>query len=370
MADNKTFQKTANISLVMQEIRINREISRIAISRNLGLDRSTITNIVSALLKDKLLVTLSEGQALSRGGRKPVLLGINKKFGTILGLEIQVGFYRACLLNLNGSIVWQKQGVLNNSEDFYESVIKVYEELLPEIEKGKVPLLGIGIGIPGHINPEEGIIIKSKPFGLENSDFKQILSEKLGLPVLVDNDANCCAWGVLEQRKEHKLQNLIYAIIQFHGKDSAPGDQELGLGIVINGRVYYGSSFAAGELWHSLTGDQTEEGSEEYFSMLFEKLALFVSVINPGHLFLGGEFTLHKEVITKVLNEGEGQYIKKLREKPCEVVFSCHEEYEASFGAASMFVEKLFMVPEIKEKEEAEISWQRMFEIRKARRSR
>ncbi|MBN2618012.1 MAG: MarR family transcriptional regulator, partial [Spirochaetales bacterium] len=108
MADNKIYQKNANVSLVMQTIRVKKEISRIEISRELGLDRSTITNIVTKLIENNLLIEKSEGVSESKGGRKPVLLGINPEFGVILGLELQVNIYRATLLTVDGFILWKK----------------------------------------------------------------------------------------------------------------------------------------------------------------------------------------------------------------------------------------------------------------------
>ncbi|OQY36134.1 MAG: hypothetical protein B6229_10660, partial [Spirochaetaceae bacterium 4572_7] len=131
MADNKVFQKKANISLVMQTIRVFKHISRIDISRELGLDRSTITNIVTKLIADDLLLEVSEGASDSRGGRKPVLLGLNSKFGIVLGLEIQVNFYRATLLNLDGSIIWHKEGSIGHVKQLSHAIEEIFQFLKP-----------------------------------------------------------------------------------------------------------------------------------------------------------------------------------------------------------------------------------------------
>lgn len=361
MADNKAFQKKANISLVMQTIRVKKQISRIDISRELGLDRSTITNIVSKLLESGLLIEVSEGVSVAKGGRKPVLLGINPSFGLVLGLEIQVSFYRATLLNFDGTILWSREDTLNRVSELYEIISEIYETLSSDIDEVGVPLLGIGIGVPGHINPIEGKILASSPFYRTSSGYKDVLSTLFDIPVILDNDANCCAWGVLEQRKETGLKNFLYSIIEFHGDDLASSDKEVGFGIVVNGQVYYGSSYAAGELWNSLIEKgslKCESDYEDYFRKLFDKLSMFVSFLNPSHLFLGGEFMSHQDLVLKVLKESP------LNNGECDIVFSCHKEYEVSFGAASMFLERLFKVPGVDSSIEPELTWAKILEIR------
>lgn len=368
MADNKAFQKKANISLVMQTIRIKKEISRIDISRELGLDRSTITNIVSSLIDRGLLTELSEGASVTRGGRKPVLIGVDPSFGMVLGLEIQVGHFRATLLNLNGDIIWNKEGELDEVSDLYEAISNIYAILEPHIKPEHAPLLGIGIGVPGHINPVEGKILASSPFYTPSDEYRDVLSNLFDFPVILDNDANCCAWGVLQQRKETRLKNFLYSIIELHGKKADSPGHELGFGIVINGQVYYGSSFAAGEMINTLSdkGDlESSNGIKNYFLNLFQKLDSFVYFLNPSHLFLGGEFINHREVVLDTLDLLKKD--DKWKSNNCEVVFSCHGEFEVSFGAASMFIERLFKIPGVDSSIDAELTWNRIFEIREGR---
>lgn len=361
MADNKVFQKKANISLVMQTIRVFKHISRIDISRELGLDRSTITNIVTKLIADDLLLEVSEGASDSRGGRKPVLLGLNSKFGIVLGLEIQVNFYRATLLNLDGSIIWHKEGSIGHVKQLSHAIEEIFQFLKPEIDSQSIPLLGIGVGVPGHIDNIEGKILSSSPFFSGASDDNVNLSELCGVPLVLDNDANCCAWGVLEQRKNEGVKNFIYSIVELHGKDSK--EFELGFGIVINGQVYYGSNFAAGELWDSLITKFklcSFDDYRDFFVKLFDTMSLFVSFLNPSHLFLGGEFIKHRELAENVLANSP------LKDVRCEIVFSSHKEFEVSFGAASMFVERLFAIPGVGNIEEPKITWDRVFNSRKS----
>lgn len=356
MADNKIFQKKANISLVMQTIRVKKEISRIDISRELGLDRSTITNIVTKLIDQELLVEKSQGSSVPRGGRRPVFLGINPSFGLVLGLEIQVKFYRATLMSIDGGIIWSRSGSILTRVGLLNTFKNIYLELEKDIKDEKSPLLGIGLGLPGHIDPIKGKILSSCPFYIseeQNNNFSMLFD----IPVILDNDANCCAWGVLENRKGSGLKNFLYSIIELHGKGNNLVTRDIGFGIVVNGEIYYGSNFAAGELGDSLAQDDDDES---YYKKLFNKLSLFISFLNPSHLFLGGEFINHRELVLKLVNEGSFN-------QKCEVVFSEFQEFEVSYGAASMFLERLFKIPGVDKSRESELTWDKIMNIRSKR---
>lgn len=344
MADNKAYQKKVNISLVMQTIRVKSEISRIDISRELGLDRSTITNIVSKLIERGLLIEKSQGLSVSKGGRKPVYLGINPKFGVVLGLELQVNFYRATLMSIDGSILWNKSVKTN-------CIRNIYNELELDIKSCDIPLLGVGIGIPGHIDPTEGTIKETSPLYNSRSEIEE-LSDLFNVPVVLDNDANCCAWGVLEYRKEAGLKNFLYSIVESHG-DGKSG-RDIGFGIVINGNVYYGSNFAAGEIGECLVYDKV---NKIYYEALFQKLALYISFLNPSHLFLGGEFLDYRDEILELIKKSP--FYGK-----CEVVFSELCQYEVSFGASSMFIERLFKTPGLEKTKTTDLTWEKILNLR------
>lgn len=344
MADSKVFQKKANISLVMQTIRINKEISRIDISRDLGLDRSTITNIVSKLMDRDLLIERAEGTSLSRGGRKPVLIGINDHFGNILGLEIQVDLYRATLISINGDILWNITGKVVRGAHLDLTIRDIMRELEPEILKESAPLIGVGIGLPGHIDPLKGEILSSSPF---YDEVPLDIHNLFKVPVVLDNDANCCAWGVLESRKNSGIKHFIYAIVEKHSENQCP---EVGFGIVIGGKLYYGSNFAAGELYDQESRSFSEE---EFFHDLINNLTLFNGFLNPSHIFLGGDVMDIKKYVT-------GSSL----EKQCNIEYSEFEEFEVSYGAASMFIERLFYIPEIGKNQDLSLSWEEIINLR------
>ena len=98
----------------------------------------------------------------------------------------------------------------------------------------------IGIGCPGTINRSTGIVEYANNLYLNNFKLRDMLQEKLGRPVIIENDANAAAYG---EYKAGALKGADNAIAITLGTG-------VGGGIIINGQVYSGSNFAGGELGH------------------------------------------------------------------------------------------------------------------------
>ncbi len=355
----------------MQTLRVNKEISRIKIAEKLNLDRSTITNIISGLIDEGIVETRAEGSSAQQGGRKPVMLGISRNYGCILGIEIQVSHYRAVITDLNGDVLYSDRSPLRMEKGpFISAVRKIIERVSGEIRNTGLPLLGAGIGLPGQINPETGRIIISKPHNLTNFDFISEIGKKLGVPVLIDNDANCCAWGSLERMKELDLKNFIYIILKLHGSD--PGnmpDNAIGISIVVDGKVYYGSGYAAGELilnpdtMKPLVPDINDKKMfKQYLSDIFRQFSIIISVLNPSHVFLGGELVNNRKIVNEVISEFESSLFQKNGKTECEYLFPENGSLEVAFGAASMFLEKLFSTPDLNGQDRtAVLEWEEIF---------
>lgn len=349
MPDSKQFQRIVNRSHVLQKIRTSNGISRIEMARQLGLDRSTITNLVNPLLDMSVVKVLSEGEAPSRGGRRPVLLGINEEFGSILGIDLQISSYNAVLTNLNGEMLREWSGPVH-FEGLIETILKIYEDLKKDIEALSVPLIGIGVGIPAIVDTERSHIIKATSFQIGDLDFGEEALDKFPVPLLIDNDANCCAWGQLERNKKNQLDNFLNIIWKLHRLEGeeAPEEIEIGMGIVINGEVYYGSGSAAGELPEDLIarenaniykqGDKgwqiDEEALDNFLRRLFAHLLPIFHVFDPGEIFFGGHFVNFREQV----EDG-------LEDSGFKISFPEVRTGDTAYGAASMFLEKLFQTP-------------------------
>lgn len=104
-------------------------------------------------------------------------------------------------------------------------------------------LLGIGVGIPGPMNPAKGIVERSPHLsGWEGFPLKSFLEKKLRLPVFITNDANAAAVGEKVFGTGRRVDSFVYLTIS----------TGIGGGIILEGNLLIGSSFAAGEVGHTI----------------------------------------------------------------------------------------------------------------------
>jgi glucokinase len=117
-------------------------------------------------------------------------------------------------------------------------------ERVPEARAGEV--VGIGIGSPGPLNRESGLVLETPNLGWRNFPLRDLVSQATGLPATLDNDANCATYGEWWQGAGRDARTLV-------GLTLGTG---IGGGLVIDGEIYHGASDAAGEFGH-MTIDTT-----------------------------------------------------------------------------------------------------------------
>jgi len=353
-----------NTSRVMREIWINKEISRIQIAKNLGLDKSTISSIVAELLNSSIITEHAEGKAGPQGGRKPVYLTLNRSYGSVLGIELRPESYTAVAVDLVGDILYSKFELIRLSgANFKEIFFDVTRRLRAELARIEAPLLGIGVGVSGVVNPKKGIIRYSIPLQMEGEfDFRKAIAADYDLPLFLENDANACAWGELAFHRVKNLQDFLFLLVEFRDiKDRERFHEKtaVGIGIVINGRVHYGQRYSAGEFrsifctpecmgQFSLSDEEAfriEEDPEvlhRFIRELAKNVAMMVNTFNLSHVFLGGDIERYKKEVQGVLSEEIEKNWPYPDEVRCKIRFSSLGDKSVAFGAAGMVLHRLF----------------------------
>ncbi len=123
-----------------------------------------------------------------------------------------------------------------------EKVVKLVAGHAKAILKlaGRKQIAGIGIGCAGDIDPQSGIIRVSPNLGWKHVPLKKLLIRELKYPILVENDANVAAWAAYFVEAKRKVKNLLCVTV----------GTGIGGGIVIDGKLYRGTSGSAGEIGH------------------------------------------------------------------------------------------------------------------------
>lgn len=228
--------------LVLEYIWHQRGVSRAAMARELGLSRSTVSDIVGDLLETGLV---AEGEAApSRGGRRPTLIVFEDDAHVVLGVEMGASHVTVVLTNLRGEVLASRSRlheVRTDPSGTRRLIRALCDEVLDEVSGSRGRLMGIGIALPSpvdplrpHVLPEVVMPAWGGRTGLEE------LKSAYGVPVMADNDANLGALAEYWWGSARGVEDFTYIKL-------ATG---VGSGHMIRGEIYRGSSSVSGEIGH------------------------------------------------------------------------------------------------------------------------
>ncbi|PKG25603.1 ROK family transcriptional regulator [Niallia nealsonii] len=236
---NQQLVKKENKSLVLSLIISHSPISRADIAQQSGLNKGTVSSLVSELLEEQLIYESGPGE--SSGGRRPVMLLFNQGAGYSIGLDLGVNYIFGVLTDLQGNIVVQKNEKYKNSsfEETLQLIQKVISFLISAAPSSPYGIVGIGIGAPGIVN-KEGDILLAPNLGWKNISLKTEIENVYNVPVIVENEANAGAYGEKKFGSGKHFDHLVYV-------SAGIG---IGAGIIMNGELYNGFNGYSGEVGH------------------------------------------------------------------------------------------------------------------------
>ena len=231
-------------SLVLQALYRDRGRSRADLSRELGLSRVTISEVVGDLLEDDLVVELGT-RADSRPGKPATMLDINRQGHNIIGLDLSnSGSFAGVVTDLDGAVVARAE--VDIPPALGNDGVLAAENLLQDlVALASRPVLGAGVGTPGIVD-DRGVVVSAPNLGWRDLPLQERLAAASGLPVSVANDANAAVVGE-RSFGQGRPDTMLVRI-----------GRGVGSGLMIDGRVVGGARHAAGEIGHVVVG--TDKG--------------------------------------------------------------------------------------------------------------
>ncbi|MCF6410069.1 ROK family transcriptional regulator [Pseudalkalibacillus salsuginis] len=242
---NAAYIKNMNTKIVLDCIIEHEPISRAEISKRVKISKPTVSQLVNQLLLDGYVYEVGMGSSTTTGGRKPVQLCFNARNAYIIGVDIGGSKVASGLTDLKGNVhtyrEFPTQDFLN--KDLFKRLKKDVQSMLDELELTNRDLLGLGVGIAGVTNVEKGIVVEAPALEWENFPIKEKLEAHFDLPIFVDNDVNITVLGEHWIGAGEDKSNIIYISI----------GTGIGSGIILNGSLYRGSNYSAGEIGYQVT---------------------------------------------------------------------------------------------------------------------
>jgi predicted NBD/HSP70 family sugar kinase len=227
-----------NRSLLLQTLFHQGAMSRADLSRETGLTRVTISDLIAELITDGFVAEMGVREA-SGPGKPAILVDLDRAGHRIVGIDLSGSdVFIGAVLTLDGDIVARREVPVVTDGDVVGAVVALARDLVGDAH---APVLGIGVGTPGIVN-DAGVILSAPNLRWAGFDLETALETALGLPVLVANDANAA----------------VLAEYTFGGS----GDDVLlvkvgrgvGSGLLASGQPMRGAHFAAGEIGHVTIG--------------------------------------------------------------------------------------------------------------------
>ncbi len=227
--------KTHNNRLILKTIYDNRQISRADIARLTGLTRTTVSDVVSELMQEGLVAEVAVGP--SAGGKPPILLSVVDDSRYLIGIDLANSEFRGAIVNLRGQVKHHVSLPVDerDGDAALEMVYQLIDSLLTEDG-----ILGIGIGTPGLMDARRGVVRYAVNLNWRDLPLGELLEQRYKLPVYIANDSQAAALAEYTFGGSKEASSLVVIKV----------GRGIGAGIVLNGQLYYGDTFGAGEIGH------------------------------------------------------------------------------------------------------------------------
>ncbi len=230
--------RSHNRALVLQTLFHEGAMSRADLSRETGLTRVTISDLVAELISDGFIAEKGVREA-SGPGKPAMLVDLDRDGHRIVGLDLSASdAFRGAVLTLDGDIVVRRDVPVPSAEDLLDTVVGLARDLVAD---SHAPVLGIGVGTPGVVD-DRGVILTAPNLRWAGFDLRAALEDALEVPVLVANDANA---AVLAEYTFGGAGDDVLLVKVGRG---------VGSGLLSAGQPMRGAHFAAGEIGHVTVG--------------------------------------------------------------------------------------------------------------------
>lgn len=277
--------RQANQRRVVAAVRQAGALTQAEIARRTGLSPATVSNVVRHLTGTGLLdVTVSEP-----GRRRTSTVRINRAAGVAIGVDFGHRHLRVAIGDLSYDVLAEESRPLpsdHTATDGIALAAELVDQLLVRVGCDRDRVIGVGLGLPAPIDRVTGHVGSASILpGWVGIPAADALGSRLGLPTLVDNDANLGALGEVIWGAGSGCTDLAYIKVS----------TGIGAGLLIDGHIHRGASGTAGEIGHT-TIDEHGRVCQCGNRGCLETLAAGPFIVEMLRPSLGADLTLARAV--------------------------------------------------------------------------
>ncbi len=235
-----------NLAVLFGEVRAHQPVTRARLATLTGFTKTTVSNLI-AILAEAGLVRDGDLIHEAERGRPGVAVSVNGEGGAGLGLEINVDYLAACVVDLGRRVRYRHLVAADNRGRSPEAIVsalaRLSERAITSVAGQGLTVAGAAVAVPGVL--DRAHVRRAPNLGWSDVPVAALLREGLPgllLPVDQDNEANLAALGELWFGAGDTLGDFLHV----------SGEIGIGAGIILGGRLFRGARGFAGELGHMM----------------------------------------------------------------------------------------------------------------------
>ncbi len=208
-------------------------------SKTLGISVPTVTKLIAELIEDGFL--LDEGKIGTSGGRRPSIFGLNPSAGYFVGIDVARHHFHIAITDFKGNMlkyIEDIEFVLESNSASFRDMCRMVKDNVIANGIPWIKVLAAGVSLSGRVNPEQGYSLTY--FVSDDLPLKDLFQRELNVPVSIENDSRALTYGEYMNLGKHADKDMIAVNLSWG----------LGMGMILDGHLYYGKSGFSGEIGH------------------------------------------------------------------------------------------------------------------------
>ncbi len=243
---NSSTIKLHNLRTILLMLLQHEHISRVRLAQLTGLSTTTITNLITELLEQGIVVEEGTKAIKQRkgAGRPRMALRLVPEARYAVGIHIGVGSVRAAVTDLRANIVTSlslTHSLNQSAETVLGETAQLAQQVIAQSKIDPKYIIGVGVGASGLVVPDTGVNLIAPNLGWHNVSVRDQLAQHLDLPVCVDNNVRAMTLGEALFGPAQNVRILAFVY----------GRIGVGAGFVVDGQLYWGGEAGAGEIGHT-----------------------------------------------------------------------------------------------------------------------
>jgi len=269
-AGTPSLLRSINERTILELVRRRGPLSRAQVARDSGLSKPTVSLVLSTLLS----VGLVREVGRSTGGKGPsaVLYELNPSAGWVVGIDVGRRWVRAAIADSSGAIAARRdeRARVRSASTLIGQIGGVAHALAAEAGLRWKHVTHATIGSPGVFDPARGMVAMAPNLpGWGRHGLVEAVREVLGTNVTFENDVNLAALGERARGHGRGVRDFVYLWV----------GTGVGLGLVLDGKLYRGTRGAAGEIGYLPIGEGDPHDPATQRRGLFEESAAAAGVV-------------------------------------------------------------------------------------------